>query len=83
MAYQPAKIPADELEDFRSGVVAAGLDPGGFKLSARDDVPLNPGPIARIVAVERGGVLAEFSGGNGEDWLTPALAAVKSGTFGK
>lgn len=86
MAMKPTKVPSGELQDFWTECRRAGYDPGEFVVTAKEDVPVHGGPIARVVGVQRthkGNAIAhEFDGSSGQDWIGPAIDALKSGAFG-
>jgi len=86
MAMKPAKVPHDELQDFWEGCKNAGYNEGEFMVIANEDVPVEPGHIARVIGVQRtskGKIVGiEFDGSSGKDWIGPAIDAVIAGKFG-
>jgi hypothetical protein len=83
MGFKPVAIPSDELQDFWAVIAQSGFDPRSFMLTAREEVPLNPGPVRRIVKVERSQYSRDFQEGFGDSWVVKAIDAVKGGYFGK
>lgn len=83
MGFMPVAIPSDELQDFWAAIAQLGFDPSSFMLTAREDIPLDPGPVRRIVNVERLQYSRDFQEGFGDSWIVKAINAVKGGYFGK
>lgn len=83
---QSGTIASDEMQDFWRECTAAGYKPDQFMLSAVEEYPVNPGPIKRIVSVERTNVSPricyEYDGSSGQDWIAPASAEIRAGRFG-
>ncbi|WP_183026399.1 hypothetical protein [Variovorax sp. UMC13] len=79
-------MPSDELQDFWRECAAAGFNQGDFMVSATETIPNEPGPIKRTVVITRtvkGKPIGfQYDGSSGSDWIAPAVADVKSGTFG-
>lgn len=77
--WNQIQLPQDERDDFLAGCAALDIDASQFALAALENVPLEPGPIDRRVIVAKGKKKLEFNGGNGTNWIGPALDAIKRG----
>jgi len=79
------KIPDDELNDFFSEAMKLGFLPKQFMAIASESVPVEPGPITRVVVVTR----QQNNGSKhryqyiGATWVIDAISDLKSGSFGK
>lgn len=79
--WNSAKVHDDEREDFLALCKSNGIDGSSLMLGALEQVPLEPGPIARRVVVARGTKKVEFEAGSGTDWIQPAIDAVRAGAL--
>ena len=86
MATHSAVVPKDERDDFWAVCVSTGHGNSNFMLSAVEDTPAEPGPIARLVTVTRtvGGkaIAKNYDGGNGTNWPADAEIDLRAGYYG-